>query len=464
MYVNIGSASDTCEQGAGAKPPTGYPFPCPEAEDGSPRGGIRKYVLDGPDHLGGAFTTIAKGLRNSMALAVHPTSNLLIQGENSRDSINKLDASLTDQEGDLPHEELNVITEGAHYGWPYCIDNGTPNPEYRGRVDCTHYKNPALLLPGHVAPLGMAFYTGSMFPAAYQNQLIVTFHGYREYGHRLMLVPVDAQGVPGVGEPMDIIRGWEKSADGKDPQGAPVDVVVAKDGSLFVTEDKNGDVLRVFFDAHLGDGAPMKPLPPQKPGRQRGREGALRRAEAPHRRVLARAAGHPRHLMRRLSRRGSRLRRRPRDPEVRRGRQRAAPPRGTSRRARLVREAGRREQRARPAPEGAGLPADARGRRQPRAAPGSAELDPRRSADPALRTDNCARTVSALDTPTLYATLWESAMKTWNSPQATEIKMDAEISSYQDDSYDPQKDGPLFAQNEAAETDLSLAQRAIPRA
>ncbi len=60
---------------------------------------------------------------------------------------------------------------------------------------------------------------------------------------------------------------------------------------------------------------------------------------------------------------------------------------------------------------------------------------------------------SALDTPTLCATLEASAMKTWNSPQATEIKMDAEISSYQDDSYDPHKDGPLFAQNEAAETD-----------
>ena len=101
MYVNVGSASDTCEQGPGAKPPSGYPFPCPEAESGSPRGGIRKYVLAGPDHLGGSFTTIAKGLRNSMALAVHPTSDLLIQGENSRDLINKLDASPTDQEGDL---------------------------------------------------------------------------------------------------------------------------------------------------------------------------------------------------------------------------------------------------------------------------------------------------------------------------------------------------------------------------
>jgi hypothetical protein len=59
-------------------------------------------------------------------------------------------------------------------------------------------------------------------------------------------------------------------------------------------------------------------------------------------------------------------------------------------------------------------------------------------------------------------------MKTWNQPQATEIKMDAEISSYQDDSYDPHKDGPLFAsasgaraRNEAAETH---GDRVIPRA
>ena len=363
-------------------PPGGYPFPCPEAEDASARGGIRKYVLDGPDHLGTTFTTIAKGLRNSMALAVHPTSNLLIQGENSRDSINKLDASLTDQEGDLPHEELNVITEGAHYGWPYCIDNGTPNPEYRGRVDCANYKNPALLLPGHVAPLGMTFYTGAMFPAPYKNNLIVTFHGYREYGHRLMLVPVDAQGVPGAGEPLDIIRGWEKSADGKDPQGAPVDVLQANDGSLFVTEDKNGDVLRVFFDPEPRQRCAAEAAPAAAPRGQRRRARPLRCPRSPHRRVLARAARPHRYVVRRLPRRRPGLRRRPRAAQVRRGRQRHAPHRGSLRRTRLVRDGGQREQRARPAAEGPGLPADACRRRQPRAARRSADLDPRRGQVP----------------------------------------------------------------------------------
>jgi hypothetical protein len=44
-------------------------------------------------------------------------------------------------------------------------------------------------------------------------------------------------------------------------------------------------------------------------------------------------------------------------------------------------------------------------------------------------------------------------MKTWTAPEATEIKMDAEISSYQDDSYDPYKDGPHFVQVEPISED-----------
>lgn len=259
LYVNVGSASDVCEQGT-APPPAGFPAPCPEAEGDAPLGAIRKYVLDGPDHVATTFTTHARGLRNSMALAVHPTSGILLQAENSRDKIHAYEASYAAQEVDLPHEELNIVLENGHYGWPYCFDNGTPNPEYRGRVDCTLYTNPTMLLPGHAAPLGMTYYTGDMFPAAYRRNLLVAYHGYRELGHRLVVVPVDDRGVPAA-PPLDVIRRWEPTADGKNPQGAPVDVLVAKDGALYVTEDKNGTVLRVVYEASRGDGKPMAPLP-----------------------------------------------------------------------------------------------------------------------------------------------------------------------------------------------------------
>ena len=268
LYANVGSATDVCEQkpSARAQVPADFPLPCTEADGNTAaRGVIRKYVLEGPDHIATGHTVIARGLRNSMALAVHPRSNTLIQAENARDGIQRHEASLAANEVDFPHEELNVIVPGSHYGWPYCYDNGAPSPEYRGRVDCSRFTNPALLLPGHASPLGMTYYEGAMFPPAYRGNLIVAYHGYRANGHRLVMVPVDANGIPGAGEPLDIIRGWEESADKRNPIGSPVDVTVAKDGSLYMTEDKNGDVLRVFFDPSAGNGLPMRPVPVAAP-------------------------------------------------------------------------------------------------------------------------------------------------------------------------------------------------------
>lgn len=255
LYVNVGSDSDNCEVNGT------FPMPCDETERAqNARGTILRVDLTGANNVERARFVVARGLRNSMALAFHSTGTLL-QGENSRDSINKRAPQLADTEGELPHEELNVVTQGKHYGWPYCYDNGVPSPEYPN-ANCANYQNPALLLPGHSSPLGMEYYTGTLFPQAYQGNLVVSLHGYREYGHRIVLVPVDGRGVP-AGEIKDIVRGWEKTAT--DPQGAPVDVMVAKDGSIFVAEDKNGTVLRIFYDRAAGNGAPLATKPPSRP-------------------------------------------------------------------------------------------------------------------------------------------------------------------------------------------------------
>jgi glucose/arabinose dehydrogenase len=279
VYVNVGSASDVCEQTNGT-----LPSPCPEAEGPSARGTIRKYVLTGANRTATTFTTFASGLRNSMALAMHPVSKVLVQGENARDTINKRAPSLTAKELDLPHEEINVIEEGKHYGWPYCYDNGVASPEY-ATANCAQYKTPAMLLPGHVSPLAMRYYPGSwstgtkMLPAAYQGNLIMTYHGYRDYGHRVVMVPVDARGVPGGGAPLDLIRGWDAVPTKRNPTGAPVDILIANDGALWLSEDKNRTILRVSFDPRKGNGLPMAALPPRQPvvsPEEAGRCNALR--------------------------------------------------------------------------------------------------------------------------------------------------------------------------------------------
>ncbi len=236
LFVNIGSATDNCHGPAGALPDPRAP--CPETLEKPPRGALLRLPPRAATYEAGAQAPWARGLRNSMALAVLPDGRLAA-ASNSRDAIDHVAPALSD--ADLPHETLDVVQSGGDYGWPYYYDNLSPSPEYPS-FDCRGKHAPAMLLPAHAAPLGMILYRGDRLPGL-RGRLVIGYHGYRATGHRIVAVALDAKSVPG-GTPTELVTDWG-DLPGAHPQGAPVGLFEMADGSLLIAEDHNGSLLRL---------------------------------------------------------------------------------------------------------------------------------------------------------------------------------------------------------------------------
>ena len=139
-----------------------------------------------------------------------------------------------------------MVEKGRDYGWPYSGDDSRPAPEYP-KHDCSTVTEPDLLLPAHAAPLGMLLYTGSVLHDLH-GKVVMAYHGYRDTGHRVMSLEIGADGKPH-GEPQPIVWGWRNLAQpGTAPTGSPVGLAVMTDGTLLISEDHNGTVLRLAPD------------------------------------------------------------------------------------------------------------------------------------------------------------------------------------------------------------------------
>jgi len=226
LLVNVGAPSDQC-------PPKPGQARCAEAEK---HAAIWRFAPEGPGKWAAEPSVFARGLRNSLAL-VRTRAGAILQAENSIDVADPA----------WPPEELNVLKAGAHYGWPYCVGANQPAPAWKARkVSCAPYRRPDLLLPAHGAPLDLIEYRGAMFPEL-QGRLIVSLHGYRPTGSRLLAYELDAAGLPKTTKALDLTPGW-RAAKGKRPAGAPVGMAVAADGAIWVADDRNGAILRLARD------------------------------------------------------------------------------------------------------------------------------------------------------------------------------------------------------------------------
>jgi glucose/arabinose dehydrogenase len=184
---------------------------------------------------------VATGVRNSVGMDFHPVTKKLWFTEHARDWMGE----------DIPNDELNVVSkDGENFGYPFCHQGDLPDPIY-GKYDiCANSTPPALKLGAHVAPLGMKFYTGSMFPAEYKNNILMARHGSwnktKKLGYDLMRVVLDANGKVEKYEPF--VTGF-MTDDMADPPmwGRPVDVLQLPDGSILFSDDYNGVIYRVSY-------------------------------------------------------------------------------------------------------------------------------------------------------------------------------------------------------------------------
>ena len=212
LYIPVGAPCNVCDE-------RGF-------------GEIRHMNPDGSD-----MTTFARGVRNSVGLAFHPENHMLWFTDNGRDHLGD----------DLPADELNHAPEPAmHFGFPYCHQGDLLDEEYGKGRDCGDYTPPVARLDPHGAALGLAFYTGNMFPAEYTNRLFIVQHGSwnrsEKVGYRILSLRVLADGT--VVNQEVFASGW---LQGEQAWGRPNDVMVMPDGALLVSDDYADVIYRISY-------------------------------------------------------------------------------------------------------------------------------------------------------------------------------------------------------------------------
>ncbi|MEQ8519634.1 MAG: PQQ-dependent sugar dehydrogenase [Cytophagales bacterium] len=180
----------------------------------------------------------AEGIRNTVGFTWHPETKELWFTDNGRDWLGD----------DEPPCELNhAARKGLHFGYPYCHGGNISDPEFGHKFTCSDFVKPVQNLGPHVAPLGLKFYTGTMFPEAYKNQILIAEHGSwnrsTPIGYRITMVSLDGDRSLGYS---DFASGWLQE-DGT-AWGRPVDVLVMPDGALLVSDDKAGVIYRISHE------------------------------------------------------------------------------------------------------------------------------------------------------------------------------------------------------------------------
>jgi glucose/arabinose dehydrogenase len=188
---------------------------------------------------GTGMEIFASGVRNTVGFTWHPETKNIWFTDNGRDMMGD----------DVPPCELNTASQmNMHFGYPYCHGGTIKDPEFGDKKACPEFTAPVQNLGAHVAALGLKFYTGTQFPQAYRNQIILAEHGSwnrsKKSGYKLSLVTLDSSGKALDYKPF--ASGWLDENTQK-VWGRPVDVLVMPDGSMLVSDDQAGVIYRIAY-------------------------------------------------------------------------------------------------------------------------------------------------------------------------------------------------------------------------
>ena len=186
---------------------------------------------------GTGFEYVARGVRNSVGFDWHPVTRELYFTNHGRDWMGE----------DVPNDTLHQVSSRnvPHFGYPFCHQGDVLDPDFgRGRA-CSEFNPPLLKLGPHVAPIGMIFYTGSMFPSEYKNRIFIAMRGSwnrtEKLGYGVTTVTLR------MGEPPKQEGFASGFLENNQPWGRPAYLYQMPDGAVLLSDDYAGAIYRISY-------------------------------------------------------------------------------------------------------------------------------------------------------------------------------------------------------------------------
>ena len=258
IYVTIGAYSNACQVKDRTKGSPGIK-PCPILDSA---GGIWQFNADKLNQTYGDGIRYATGLRNEMGIEWNRDVNALYVTQYGRDQLYDLypDLYTTQQSAELPAECLYRLNKGDNAGWPYYDQIQHKKilaPEYGGNGKTEGGENaidPLVAFPGHLAPDGLLFYEGNMFPEKYKHGAFIAFHGSwnrapePQKGFFVAFVPFKDGKPSGDWEVFaDNFAGGTQFMSPNEAKHRPCGLAEGPDGSLYISDDQGGTIYKIVY-------------------------------------------------------------------------------------------------------------------------------------------------------------------------------------------------------------------------